>query len=73
MLMEIAPLVRELLTAEQRRKLPTLTVSILDPRYLAAVRDGTSLYAGGSGPNFGVPGGFTAVSVINGSVFFEFR
>lgn len=52
MLMRIVPVVRELLSAEQRRKLPQLVVNILDPRYLVSIRDGTSMY-GGSSTGFG--------------------
>ena len=70
MLMDVVPSITDLLTPEQRRKLPALVVNILNPRYLASVRDGTSLYAGGGGG--GAPGAFSAVSVINGQVFFEF-
>jgi hypothetical protein len=70
MLMDIVPLITDLLTAEQRRKLPGLVVNVLDPRYLASIRDGTSLYAGG--PAGGIPSSFTAVQVVNGQVFFEF-
>jgi hypothetical protein len=40
--------VRGLLTEAQRRKLPALVTSYLDPRYLAAIRSGTA-GAGGSG------------------------
>jgi hypothetical protein len=48
----IGPL-HDLLTAEQRRKLPQLVVNVLDPRYLVSIRDGTSLYVGGTlGPQF---------------------
>jgi len=70
MLMDVVPLITDLLAPEQRRKLPALVVNILNPRYLASVRDGTSLYAGGGGG--GAVAGFSAVSVINGQVFFEF-
>ncbi|HEX4682849.1 MAG TPA: hypothetical protein VH277_09085, partial [Gemmatimonadaceae bacterium] len=70
MLMEIVPLITDLLTPEQRRKLPGLVVNVLDPRYLASIRDGTSLYAGG--PGGGLPGSGNAVQVVNGQVFFEF-
>jgi hypothetical protein len=47
LLAEIGPVVRQLLTGEQVRKLPTATVAVLDPRYLASVRHGTGLYVGG--------------------------
>jgi hypothetical protein len=51
-LMRIGPLVRELLTAEQRRKLPISVINSLDPRYLAAIRGGTPVYLGGGAPGF---------------------
>jgi hypothetical protein len=40
---------RELLTAEQRRRLPANVASYLDPRQLALIRDGTGMYIGGAG------------------------
>jgi hypothetical protein len=55
LLLGYVPAVRGLLTAEQRRRLPPLVASALDPRYLAAVRSGTAgastggLFAGGAG------------------------
>lgn len=50
MLMKIVPVLNDLLTSEQKRKLPQLVVNILDPRYLVSIRDGTSLYVGGITP-----------------------
>jgi len=50
MLLKIVPVLDDLLTAEQKRKLPQLVVNILDPRYLVSIRDGTSLYVGGNTP-----------------------
>ncbi|HEY4302965.1 MAG TPA: TonB-dependent receptor [Gemmatimonadaceae bacterium] len=38
--------VRDLLTAEQRRKLPQSVVNSLDPRYLDSIRNGTGIYVG---------------------------
>ena len=56
MLAKLAPVIRGLLTPEQQRKLPQLTLNTLDPLYLASVRDGTSLYvSGGISPFFGIP------------------
>jgi hypothetical protein len=55
MLTKLSPTIRGLLTPEQLRKLPQLTVNTLDPLYLASVRDGTSLYVGGIAPFFGAP------------------
>lgn len=58
LLEEIGPTVRALLTPEQRRKLPGQALSLLDPRYLASIRDGTGTYlgGGGGGPVFSSPG-----------------
>jgi hypothetical protein len=42
----LAPHVKGLLTEEQRRRLPPLVASHLEPRYLAAVRSGTMTFAG---------------------------
>jgi hypothetical protein len=56
-LIQMAPHIRGLLTKEQRRKLPAQVVSILDPRYLVSIRNGTSMYVGGS--NFGGGPGFS--------------
>jgi hypothetical protein len=55
MLTQVVGLVRELLSPEQKRKLPQLVVNALDPRYLASIRDGNSLYLGQSLPGFGIP------------------
>jgi hypothetical protein len=54
MLMKIVPVLNNLLTPEQRRKLPQLVVNVLDPRYLVSIRDGTSLYVGGITPLSGI-------------------
>lgn len=55
LLMKIAPAVKDLLTPEQRRKLPAFVASYLEPRYLASIRSGTATFTGNSG--FGAPGG----------------
>ncbi len=53
MLTTVVSAVRELLTAEQRRKLPAAILNFLDPRYLALIRNGTPMYVGsGGGPMF---------------------
>jgi hypothetical protein len=62
LLVAAAPAIKSLLTASQRRKLPDLIAAYLDPRYLAAVRSGTSgtpggVFAPGSGVPFGGLGG----------------
>ena len=61
MLAEIGPVVRDLLTREQRRKLPASANNFLDPRYLASLRNGIGSYVGG--------GGGAAVAVGGGADF----
>jgi len=53
LLTRVAANVRGLLTADQKRKLPPLVASYLDPRYLASIRSGTA----GAGGGGGFPGG----------------
>ncbi len=66
LLVTAAPTIRSLLTASQRRKLPDLIDAYLDPRYLAAVRSGTSGTPGGVfAPGSGVPMG----GLFGGAVF----
>jgi hypothetical protein len=50
MLSSIVNAVRELLTPEQRRKLPASYTNLLDPRYLALIRNGTGMYVGTTSP-----------------------
>jgi hypothetical protein len=45
-------LVRDLLSPEQKRKLPQQVVNYLDPRYLNSIRNGTGLYVGASSSQF---------------------
>jgi hypothetical protein len=54
LLVRLAPVVRSLLSDEQRRKLPTIVASYLDTRYLAGIRSGTagSTAAGAFGGGF---------------------
>jgi hypothetical protein len=47
LLIALAPTVKRLLTAEQRRKLPPFVASYLEPRYLASIRSGTATFTGG--------------------------
>jgi hypothetical protein len=54
MLTRIVTAVRELLTPEQLRKLPSPVVNLLDPRYLALVRNGTGMYLAGGGLGSGM-------------------
>ncbi len=54
LLLKLAPEIKGLLTAQQRRKLPDIVTSYLDPRYLSAIRSGTAgLANSGFGPNAG--------------------
>ncbi|MEP6494740.1 MAG: TonB-dependent receptor [bacterium] len=69
MLMQIVPAIHDVLTPEQRRKLPQLVVNILDPRYLVSIRNGTSLYVGGgtspaSGLVFGFAPGLAEAAMV---------
>jgi hypothetical protein len=64
MLMDIGPAVRELLTAEQRRKLGPDVLNLLDRRYLASIRSGTGSYVGGAPAGFS--GGFSETVVSGG-------
>ena len=53
-LVRLSPAIKGLLTPAQRRKLPSIVASYLDPRYLSGIRSGT---AGGSFNPFGGMGG----------------
>jgi hypothetical protein len=64
LLMTIAPTVKDLLTPEQRRKLPAFVASYLEPRYLASIRSGTATFVGGMFPGMG-----SAVTIGGGNVF----
>ncbi|MDE3053146.1 MAG: carboxypeptidase regulatory-like domain-containing protein [Gemmatimonadota bacterium] len=72
LLIKLSPDIKGLLTAEQRRKLPAFVASYLDPRYLEAIRSGTSgLANSGFGPGAGgqfmvSAGGGGAMTVIIG-------
>ena len=58
LLIAVAPRVKAVLTASQRRRLPDLLAAYLDPRYLTAVRSSTSGSPGGTfAPGAGVPFG----------------
>jgi hypothetical protein len=58
MLAGVVPLVNDLLTKEQKRKLPQLVIQVLDPVYLASIRNGSGMYVGASG--LGGPGVFVS-------------
>jgi hypothetical protein len=66
LLMKIVPAIKDLLTAEQRRKLPAFVASYLEPRYLASIRAGTATFTGssafGGGVGFGGDVTFTAAA-----------
>ncbi|MFN8573340.1 MAG: carboxypeptidase regulatory-like domain-containing protein [Gemmatimonadaceae bacterium] len=73
LLRTLAPAVRGLLSEEQRRRLPALVASYLDPRYLVAIRSGTAgaggagLFPGGGGGPLAIPGergGGQAITII---------
>ena len=49
MLIRMGPIVTSLLTPEQRRRLPSSAVAMLDPRYLISIRNGNNTFVGGSG------------------------
>ena len=55
LLIGLAPVIKRLLTSEQRRKLPANIASYLDTRYLAAIRSGTA--GGQTGGMMMFPGG----------------
>ena len=46
LLAKLVPYVQQLLTPEQRRKLPPFVASYLEPRYLASIRSGTASFTG---------------------------
>lgn len=70
LLMKLGPDVKDLLTAEQRRKLPPFVASYLEPRYLASIRSGTATFVGGMFPGMGSPvmvGGATFIGAGGGT------
>jgi hypothetical protein len=46
LLAKLGPQIKHLLTPEQRRKLPPVVASYLEPRYLASIRSGTGSFTG---------------------------
>jgi hypothetical protein len=46
LLADVAPVVKELLTPTQRRRLPPFVANYLEPRYLASIRSGTGSFTG---------------------------
>ncbi len=65
LLLKVSPGVKGLLTAEQRRKLPDIVTTSLDPWYLQSIRSGTA----GSGGN---PFSNTAAALGGGGVAIRF-
>ena len=59
LMIRLSPVIKQLLTPDQLRKLPSFIASYLDTRYLAMVRAGTQ---GASAP-FGFPGGMEMMPV----------
>jgi hypothetical protein len=66
LLMKLAPDIKDLLTSEQRRKLPAFVSSYLEPRYLASIRSGTAGFTGSSMFGGGVPGTMTSEVIMHG-------
>ena len=74
LLIGLAPSVKQLLTAEQLRKLPPIVASTLEPRYLASIRSGTASFTGNqsflggapvlAGAEMALPGGGGGSTVI---------
>ncbi|HVF38368.1 MAG TPA: carboxypeptidase regulatory-like domain-containing protein [Gemmatimonadaceae bacterium] len=64
LMIRLAPAIKDLLTAEQERKLPAFVSGFLEPRYLASIRSGTASFTGGmnfgGGPMMGSDVMFTA-------------
>ncbi len=72
LLRSLAPAIRGLLTPEQRRKLPAIVASHLDPRYLASIRSGTigggqfggAQFGGLAGGGLSIPQGGNATIIV---------
>ena len=78
LLAELAPRVKQILSAEQLRKLPPFIAGYLEPRYLASIRSGTAAFTGapmlpgsaaavmmGAGASAGGPGGGVTQVIIS--------
>jgi hypothetical protein len=57
LLSEVGPLVRNLLTASQLRKLPASLHNTMDPRYLTLIRNGSNVYTANTASFSGVSSG----------------
>jgi len=69
LLAQLAPHIKGLLTAEQRRKLPTFVATYLEPRYLASIKAGTNGFTANAAFGGGSPvmmGEFTAMAAGGG-------
>jgi hypothetical protein len=66
LLSSMAPHIKGLLTAEQRRKLPAFISSYLEPRYLASIRSGTAGFTGGGMFGGGAPVMLTSDVIMQG-------
>lgn len=72
LLRSLAPTIRDLLTPEQRRKLPAIVASHLDARYLASIRSGTigggqfggGQFGGLAGGGLNIPQGAGGATII---------
>jgi hypothetical protein len=53
LMIKLSPVIKQLLTQDQLRKIPSFIASYLDPRYLAMIRSGSQ----GAANQFGFPGG----------------
>ncbi|MEP6620815.1 MAG: TonB-dependent receptor [bacterium] len=53
MLIAIGPVIGDLLTSEQKRKVPASVLTSLDPRYLISIRNGSGMYVNGTGASGG--------------------
>jgi hypothetical protein len=62
LLIKLSPVIKQLLTQDQLRKLPSFIASYLDTRYLAMIRSGTQ----GAMAPFGFPGGDMMVAPAAG-------
>lgn len=66
LLMKLAPDIKDLLTSEQRRKLPAFISSHLEPRYLASIRSGTAGFTGSTMFGGGAPVMMTSEVIMHG-------
>ncbi|MDB4914586.1 MAG: hypothetical protein JWM95_2230 [Gemmatimonadetes bacterium] len=48
MLIAIGPVISDMLTPEQKRRMPAFVLTLLDPRYLISIRNGSGMYVNGT-------------------------